>query len=292
MSNTQNEFLKSKMLLNNMCLVLNSIKTPNKYFNEISIDKLGSNIFNNITNYNDEVFEIFQMEIFLNEEYEGVKSNNIESYIQIDLYKDGKIICNIIDSDPYTSETELQLPFLKGIECLMETGYYPLYEKVLDRITFNIEYKKTHVINSLAMFNAVEAFNEDWTIDDYSIDISGLSQENDSLYYWARKGILNSYNCEIHYGKLGIYSGNISVNLLKDTSIGEVEITTDDIELTISDVNNKYFIDLVEEITKSNFICEKRKYELSLKTYVNLEEVPKKLYEILHFLSLMDKFKK
>lgn len=297
MSNLQNEFLESKKLINNMYMVLTSIKNANKHFNSVAIDKLEKGVFNNIVTYNNEVLEIYQMQIqLLNEEFKGLKSNNTESIIQLDLYKDGKIICNIYESDPNISETELQTPFKKVMGFLMEIGDYSLYEKLLDRINFNIEYQNTNVINSLEIYNKVKAFNEDWTIGNYSIDISDLLKDSNSLYYWASKGIINSFDCDILYGNTGIYSGSISVNILKDKSIADVEITTNDIELSICDFNNKYFIEFIEEITKSNFICEIIKdagssKELSLKTYINFDEVPKKLYEILQFLSLMDHFK-
>lgn len=296
MSYFKNEFLESKRLINHMYMVVNSIKKSNNHFHSVLIDKLEESIFNNITTYNKEVFEIYQMEIqLLNEEFQGRKSNNTKSIIQIDLYKDGKIICNIYEADPNLSECELQTPFMKVMEFLKESGDYPLYEQLLDRINLNIEYHNTNAINSFDIYDRVKEFKEDWTIGNYSISISDLLKDCNSLYYWASEGILNSFNCDIYYGEEGLYSGCISVNILKDNSIVEVEITTNDIKLTINDVNNKYFIEFIEEITKSNFICEIIKdvgssKELSLKTYINFDEVPKKLYEILQFLSLMDHF--
>ncbi len=296
MSYFKNEFLESKRLINHMYMVVNSIKKSNNHFHSVLIDKLEESIFNNITTYNKEVFEIYQMEIqLLNEEFQGRKSNNTKSIIQIDLYKDGKIICNIYEADPNLSECELQTPFMKVMEFLKESGDYPLYEQLLDRINLNIEYHNTNAINSFDIYDRVKEFKEDWTIGNYSISISDLLKDCNSLYYWASEGILNSFNCDIYYGEEDLYSGSISVNILKDNSIVEVEITTNDIKLTINDVNNKYFIEFIEEITKSNFICEIIKdvgssKELSLKTYINFDEVPKKLYEILQFLSLMDHF--
>ncbi|MGK4468476.1 hypothetical protein [Mammaliicoccus sciuri] len=296
MSYFKNEFLESKRLINHMYMVVNSIKKSNNHFHSVLIDKLEESIFNNITTYNKEVFEIYQMEIqLLNEEFQGRKSNNTKSIIQIDLYKDGKIICNIYEADPNLSECELQTPFMKVMEFLKESGDYPLYEQLLDRINLNIEYHNTNAINSFDIYDRVNEFKEDWTIGNYSISISDLLKDCNSLYYWASEGILNSFNCDIYYGEEDLYSGSISVNILKDNSIVEVEITTNDIKLTINDVNNKYFIEFIEEITKSNFICEIIKdvgssKELSLKTYINFDEVPKKLYEILQFLSLMDHF--
>ncbi|ORI00172.1 hypothetical protein B5723_14955 [Mammaliicoccus sciuri] len=294
MSNLQNEFLVSKKLINNMYMVLNSIERSNNHFNSVSIKKLGQNVFNNITTYNNEVFEIYQMNIqLLNNGSQGRKSNNTMSIIQIDLYKDGKIICNIYESDPNTSETELKIPFKKVIENAESTI---LYQQLLDRIDFNIEYHNTNVINSLEIYGKVKDFKEDWSIGNYSIDISDFLKDCNSLYFWASDGILNSFDCDIYYGEQGLYSGSISVNILKDNSIADVEITTNDIELTISDINNKYFIDFIEEITESNFIAEilgsaGGSNELSLKAYINFDEVPKKIYEILQLLSLMDHLK-
>lgn len=297
MSYLKNEFLESKRLINHMYMVVNSIKKSNNHFHSVLIDKLEESIFNNIATYNKEVFEIYQMEIeLLNEEFQGRKSNNTKSIIQIDLYKDGKIICNIYESDPNISETELQIPFKKVIEYLIENAEYTiLYQQLLDRIDFNIEYHNTNVINSLDIYGRFQEFKENWSIGHYSIEISKLLKGSNSLYYWASKGILNTFDFDIYYGEEGLYSGSISVNILKDKSIADVEITTNDIELTISDVNNKYFIDFIEDITKSDFICEilgsaGSSKELSLKTYISIDEVPKKLYEILQFLSLMDHF--
>lgn len=298
MKNTQKEFLQSKKLVNNLYLVLNSIKNSNNHFNSVSINKLEEDIFNNITTYNNEVFESYQMHIhLLDESFQEFKSNNTKSTIQIDLYKDGKIICNIYEADLNISEYELQKPFMKVMKFLIANADYPiLYEQLLDKINFDIKYQNTNVINSLDIYERVKHFKEEWTVGNYSIDISELLKDSKPFYYWASKGSLNSFDCDIHYGDTGLYNGSITVNVLKDKSIADVEIMTNDIELSINDVNSKYFINLIEEITKSNFICEIIKEagssnELSLKTYIDIDEVPNKIYEILKFLALMDHLK-